>query len=304
MSACREGKRKTETTLTSFNDLRGFLGERGVSDWRRPKGGVAEEQRAAGREGVAGGVGLQLGKRAAERGSGSGPSHEARSEVRGPATDPDDQLTKGRPAAKKGTGGATAGKGTHGASEPEAGRLRARRLRAGGRRQRARRYRLSARRGRTVGARSGSEGSAAEGPGTPPVCPTRNKGRWGAILNPAATERDTARIPNSPHLCVCEAIPEPGGHRTGYRRVRGSLGVAGGGTRGGARESEARQTMTVGLRAAGGAGRAALTSPPRCCPRPHPRPRPASPPSPRPGRASAAPSGPTPRASPPPPCRG
>ena len=43
------------------------MGERGVSDWRRPKGGVAEEQRAAGREGVAGGVGLQLGKRAAER---------------------------------------------------------------------------------------------------------------------------------------------------------------------------------------------------------------------------------------------
>ena len=67
MSACREGKRKTETTLTLLMTYGGFLGERGVSDWRRPKGGVAEEQRAAGREGVAGGVGLQLGKRAAER---------------------------------------------------------------------------------------------------------------------------------------------------------------------------------------------------------------------------------------------
>ncbi len=37
------------------------MGERGVSDWRRPKDGVAEGERAAGREGIAGGVGLRLG---------------------------------------------------------------------------------------------------------------------------------------------------------------------------------------------------------------------------------------------------
>ena len=82
-------KKKIKKTLTSYNDLRGLLGELGVSDWRHPSGGVAEEERAAGREGVAGGVGLRLGmKGRPSGGSGSGPSHEARSEVRNPTRDP------------------------------------------------------------------------------------------------------------------------------------------------------------------------------------------------------------------------
>ena len=60
------------------------MGERGVSDWRRPKSGVAEEQRAAGRErGSPEGWASSWGKGRPSGGSGSGPSHKARSEVRG-----------------------------------------------------------------------------------------------------------------------------------------------------------------------------------------------------------------------------